>query len=152
MSVANSEQVQNNRGAVLAKLGRSRSVLRSHCLSSEATSLHLMKNFKSSTDKIVYAEMFGFHFDTDADITIECNIKVCATPSSDATCTLQTNSTCTHKDWKAKRSIREEKDNRVTVKGKLHVLQRQIGNSNSAGLLKFSLTSVVIMQFLLIFV
>lgn len=49
-----------------------------------------MKNFKSSTNKIVYAEMFGFHFDTDADITIECNVKVCATSSSDSTCTIQT--------------------------------------------------------------
>lgn len=50
-----------------------------------------MKNFKPSTKKIVYAEMFGFHFDIDADITIECDVKVCAASSkSDKSCTLKT--------------------------------------------------------------
>lgn len=31
----------------------------------------------------MYAELFGFHFDFDADITIECDVKVCTKTSPD---------------------------------------------------------------------
>lgn len=49
-----------------------------------------MENFKELTSQIVYAEMFGFHFDFDADITIECDVKVCPTSLTSGKCKLQT--------------------------------------------------------------
>ncbi|VDI11710.1 Hypothetical predicted protein, partial [Mytilus galloprovincialis] len=98
------------------------------CVSELSKSLHLMHAFKNLTDRIVYAEMFGFHFNIDADITIECDVKICTKYSTDPTCKP---TDCTNKDWKiSKRSTREE-DSRVTVKGKLHVLEHQTGKSSS---------------------
>ncbi|CAC5421703.1 unnamed protein product [Mytilus coruscus] len=83
----------DNERAVVEKANRTKRVqlwTYTECLSDDAINLHLMHNFKSSTDKIVYAEMFGFHFDFDADITIECDVKVCPKSKSDPSCTLKT--------------------------------------------------------------
>lgn len=49
-----------------------------------------MHNFNQLTKQIIYAEMFGFHFDVNADITIECDVKVCgSSSSSDKSCVFQ---------------------------------------------------------------
>lgn len=43
-----------------------------------------MKNFDKVTDSqgtIVYAEIYGFNFDDDGDITIECDVKICRDPN-----------------------------------------------------------------------
>lgn len=49
-----------------------------------------MHSFNQLTKQIIYAEMFGFHFDVNADITIECDVKVCgSSSSSDKFCVFQ---------------------------------------------------------------
>jgi hypothetical protein len=49
-----------------------------------------MHNFKKISDKIVYAEMFAFHFAKDKDITIECDVRICSTENNSTGCFLKT--------------------------------------------------------------
>ena len=49
-----------------------------------------MHNFKKISDKIVYAEMFAFHFAKDKDITIECDVRICSAMDKSTKCFLKT--------------------------------------------------------------
>ena len=60
------------------------------CTSTDSKKYHLMHNFKKISDKIVYAEMFAFHFATDKDITIECDVRICSAEDKATKCFLKT--------------------------------------------------------------
>ena len=48
-----------------------------------------MHNFKQISEQIVYAEMFAFHFATDKDITIECDVRICSKEDRKSQCHLK---------------------------------------------------------------
>lgn len=66
------------------------------CATNTSINYHLMHNFlkmSDAKDKIVYAEMFGFNFVDDGDITIECDVKICR-DTTDTKCIFKDVSWC----------------------------------------------------------
>lgn len=60
------------------------------CVSNESSTYHLMHNFeKISSNKILLAEMFGFHFVDDADISVECDVMICRESDNSEKCNLK---------------------------------------------------------------
>lgn len=100
------------------------------CVSDEASEYHLMHNFDVISNEILFAEMFGFHFVDDADISVECDVMICRKSDSSANCRLKKTDCRNKSKWKVKRSLEE---NDVMVTGRLKVKsRRQHYSSNKA--------------------
>ncbi|XP_071172110.1 uncharacterized protein [Mytilus edulis] len=61
------------------------------CVSEIARKYHLMHGFEKINDKIIFAELFGFHFVDDADISVECEVMICNKADNSPMCTLKQN-------------------------------------------------------------
>lgn len=48
-----------------------------------------MHGFEKINDKIIFAELFGFHFVDDADISVECEVMICNKADKSPMCTLK---------------------------------------------------------------
>lgn len=48
-----------------------------------------MHNFDIISNKILLAEMFGFHFVDDADISVECDVMICRESDNSEKCRLK---------------------------------------------------------------
>lgn len=61
------------------------------CVSDVARKYHLIHGFERINDKIIFAELFGFHFVDDADISVECEVMICNKADNSSMCTLKQN-------------------------------------------------------------
>lgn len=113
------------------------------CIPDNAKNYRVMHKFETLTSgtRIVRAEMFGFLFDKDAEITFVCSVNICRDGTT--TCKLPTN--CV--DWNARKRRSAKHDKQYTITKRLRVQRKT--SQNSAGFIKSSCFCIILLQLFL---